>query len=81
MFCPSSHHLIDLSDWPKEEWEALIQLALEIEREPGRFYGKMGGRILPTLFYEPSTRTQNSFKSAMYRLGGQTLGFSNPQNS
>ena len=46
MFCPSSHHLIDLSDWPKEEWEALIQLALEIEREPGRFYGKMGGRIL-----------------------------------
>ncbi|MGI5856925.1 MAG: aspartate carbamoyltransferase [Candidatus Merdivicinus sp.] len=81
MFCPSSHHLIDLSDWPKEEWEALIQLALEIERDPRRFYGKMGGRILATLFYEPSTRTQNSFKSAMYRLGGQTLGFSNPQNS
>ncbi len=75
------HHLIDLSDWPKEEWEFLIQLALEIERNPRKFYGSMEGRILATLFYEPSTRTQNSFKSAMYRLGGQTLGFSNPQNS
>mgnify|MGYP002562341345 CR=1 FL=1 len=76
-----SHHLIDLSDWPKEEWESLIQLALEIEQNPRKFYGSMEGRILATLFYEPSTRTQNSFKSAMYRLGGQTLGFSNPQNS
>ena len=75
------HHLIDLSDWPREEWESLIHLALKIEQDPRSFYGTMEGRILATLFYEPSTRTQNSFKSAMYRLGGQTLGFSNPQNT
>lgn len=81
MLCSSSRHLIDLSDWPKESWESLIQLALEIEKDPRKFYGRMEGKILATLFYEPSTRTQNSFKSAMYRLGGQTLGFANPKDS
>ena len=75
------NHLIDLSDWPRQNWERIIDLALEIERDPSAFYGRMEGKILATLFYEPSTRTQNSFKSAMMRLGGQCLGFSNPQNS
>lgn len=77
----SVNHLIDLSDWPRQNWEKIIRLALEIEQDPSRFYGRMEGRILATLFYEPSTRTQNSFKSAMMRLGGQCVGFSNPQNS
>ncbi len=77
----SANHLIDLSDWPRQNWEKIINLALEIERNPAKFYGRMEGKILAALFYEPSTRTQNSFKSAMMRLGGQCIGFSNPQNS
>lgn len=77
----SVNHLIDLSDWPRQNWEKIISLALEIEKNPSLFYGRMEGKIMATLFYEPSTRTQNSFKSAMMRLGGQCLGFSNPQNS
>ena len=75
------NHLIDLNDWSRQNWEKIIRLALEIERNPRQFYGRMEGKILAALFYEPSTRTQNSFKSAMMRLGGQCLGFSNPQNS
>lgn len=39
------------------------------------------GRIMATLFYEPSTRTQMSFQAAMLRLGGQIIGFDNPGNS
>ena len=76
-----SHHLIDLSDWPKEEWESLIQLALEIEQNPRKFYGSMEGRILATLFYEPSTRTRLSFEAAMLELGGSVLGFSSANSS
>ena len=40
-----------------------------------------GGKIMATLFYEPSTRTRFSFESAMIRLGGSILGFSEPQTS
>ena len=36
---------------------------------------------MATLFYEPSTRTQMSFQTAMMRLGGKIIGFDNPQNS
>ena len=75
------NHLIDLADLPMEQWDNIIHLALKIEQNPREFFGIMEGKILATLFYEPSTRTQMSFQSAMLRLGGQVIGFSNPQNS
>ncbi len=77
----SCNHLIDLADLPMEQWDNIIHLALKIEQNPREFFGIMEGKILATLFYEPSTRTQMSFQSAMLRLGGQVIGFSNPQNS
>lgn len=74
-------HLIDLNDFPVNEWQEIIDLALKIEQRPADYFGAMSGRILATLFYEPSTRTQMSFQTAMLRLGGQIIGFDNPQTS
>lgn len=77
----SCNHLIDFADFSIEEWDSIINLALKIEKNPKKFADTMKGKILATLFYEPSTRTQMSFQTAMLRLGGQIIGFSNPQNS
>ena len=74
-------HLIDFGDLPREEWDSLYRRASEIIDAPEKFIDVCRGKVSANLFYEPSTRTQNSFKSAMYRLGGQTLGFANPKDS
>lgn len=69
-------HLIDPEDLSMEELEDLMDLGLRMEANPGDYAGCCRGKILGTLFYEPSTRTRLSFESAMLRLGGQVLGFS-----
>ncbi|MCL2014102.1 MAG: aspartate carbamoyltransferase [Oscillospiraceae bacterium] len=69
-------HLIDFNDLTFAEWKKIISQAADIEKYTSRFSGALNGKILGTLFYEPSTRTQMSFKTAMYRLGGQIIGFS-----
>lgn len=74
-------HLIDLSDYPVSWWNKVIDLAEEIKNNPSEFAHKCDGKIMATLFYEPSTRTQMSFQTAMLRLGGQIIGFDNPANS
>lgn len=51
--------------------ERLLAAAAEIEENPGG--ARLDGRILATIFYEPSTRTRFSFESAMLRLGGQVM--------
>lgn len=50
-------------------------------QSPADFRHACDGKILATLFYEPSTRTQMSFQTAMLKLGGRTIGFDNPMNS
>lgn len=75
------NHLIDLTDLKKSEWEEVVELALEISKAPEKYSQKCEGKILATLFFEPSTRTQMSFQTAMLRLGGNVIGFDNPQNS
>ncbi len=74
-------HLIDLNDFSQSEWRTIIQLALKIADNPEEYYGSCHGKIMATLFYEPSTRTQMSFQTAMLKLGGRIIGFDNPQNS
>lgn len=76
-----SQHLIDLNDLTKQQWEDIVSLAVEISHAPERYADCCAGKILATLFYEPSTRTQMSFQSAMLRLGGRIIGFDNPMNS
>lgn len=77
----SFRHLIDLNDFTLEQWDEIIDLALQIKADPQSYYGRCQNKILATLFYEPSTRTQMSFQTAMLRLGGQVIGFDNPSNS
>lgn len=74
-------HLIDLSDYPVSWWKKVISLGEEIKDDPEKFAHKCDGKIMATLFYEPSTRTQMSFQTAMLRLGGRIIGFDNPANS
>ena len=70
-------HLIDPEDLSIEELDALIKLAQKIVHSPREYADACKGKILATLFYEPSTRTRFSFESAMLRLGGNVLGFGN----
>lgn len=74
-------HFIDLNDYPVSWWNKLIKLGAEIYAHPQRYIQACAGKIMATLFYEPSTRTQMSFQSAMIRLGGSIIGFDNPMSS
>ncbi|GIX06377.1 MAG: aspartate carbamoyltransferase [Candidatus Poribacteria bacterium] len=71
--------LVRIDDLNREEMERIFRLAedMEVLRMMGSDLCK--GRILATIFYEPSTRTRLSFESAMLRLGGEVLGFADPQ--
>ncbi len=73
--------LIDPSDFTREEFREIFDLAHEIIKNPEKFSKSCEGKILATLFYEPSTRTRFSFEAAMLRLGGQIIGFSEPNSS
>lgn len=73
--------LIDVLDLSVEEIDSLIQTALDIDKNPGAYSEKCKGKILATLFFEPSTRTRLSFETAMLRLGGQVIGFSQASSS
>ena len=74
-------HLIDPSDFNLEELDEIFKLAHQIISNPKKFSNICDGKILATLFYEPSTRTRFSFEAAMMRLGGKILGFSEPNSS
>ena len=74
-------HLIDLNDYTKATWDKIVGLASLIKKNPHVYKGACTGKIMATLFYEPSTRTQMSFQSAMLRLGGGIIGFDNPEMS
>ncbi len=74
-------HLIDFDELTRQEWEEIYSLAAEIMDNPAAFGSSCQGRLSANLFYEPSTRTNFSFQTAMLRLGGQVFGFSDPNSS
>lgn len=74
-------HLMSPMDFSVEELEQLFDLASSIEQNPAKYAHACEGKILATCFYEPSTRTRLSFESAMTRLGGQVIGFSDAGSS
>lgn len=74
-------HLISPLDFTVEELDKLFDLANDIESNPAKYAHAAEGKILATCFYEPSTRTRLSFESAMLRLGGKVLGFSDAGSS
>lgn len=66
--------LISIADLSKEEILLVLKRAEEIQAKKPK--GLLDGKILASCFYEPSTRTRLSFESAMIRLGGSAIGFS-----
>ncbi|NMA03491.1 MAG: aspartate carbamoyltransferase [Clostridiales bacterium] len=74
-------HIIDASDLSVEELSTIVNLALKMNADPEKFSNLCKGKILATLFYEPSTRTRLSFESAMLRMGGSVIGFSDAETS
>jgi len=68
-------------DLSVDELDEIFTLAHQIIANPNEFSNCCNGKILATLFYEPSTRTRFSFEAAMMRLGGKILGFSEPNSS
>lgn len=73
--------VLEPMDLTVEEMEDLFDLAEDIMNDPKKYAHCADGRLMATLFYEPSTRTRLSFEAAMLRLGGQVLGFSEPNSS
>lgn len=76
-----NRNYIDPSDFSVQELDAVMDLAREIKTHPEQFTEACRGKVLATLFYEPSTRTRFSFEAAMLRLGGSVIGFSEPGSS
>lgn len=70
---------VTMLNFSKEEIEYLLKMASEFEKYPNREMLK--GRIVATLFYEPSTRTRLSFETAANRLGAKVIGFSDAKAS
>ena len=68
-------NLIDILDFTTEEIDGLVRVASDIIECPEKYAEVCRGKILGTLFFEPSTRTRLSFTSAMMSLGGSVLGF------
>jgi len=69
--------LITLAEYSKEKLLYLISMAEEFEAHPNR--NILDGRVLATLFFEPSTRTRLSFETAANRLGARVIGFADPK--
>jgi aspartate carbamoyltransferase catalytic subunit len=73
------HNFVTIADLNKDELMYLIQMAQEFEKHPNRDLLK--GKVVATLFYEPSTRTRLSFETAANRLGARVIGFSDAKAS
>lgn len=73
--------LLEPMDFSLEELNGIFDLADRIIADPQKYAHACDGKLLATLFYEPSTRTRFSFEAAMLRLGGQVIGFSEPNSS
>ena len=67
------HNFVTIADLSKEKILYMIKLAQEFEKHPNREILK--GKVIATLFFEPSTRTRLSFETAANRLGAKVIGF------
>ena len=74
-------HLIEPEDLTLDEILELVDMGLEMYENPKAYSKVCDGKILASLFFEPSTRTKFSFDSAMMRLGGNVIGFSDAETT
>jgi len=69
--------LVTIAEHSREKIEYLINMASEFEKHPNRRL--LEGKVVATLFFEPSTRTRLSFETAANRLGARVIGFADPK--
>jgi aspartate carbamoyltransferase catalytic subunit len=67
--------IISIKDFTREEINYILKIAQAMEPIATKGSDMLKGKILATLFFEPSTRTRLSFEAAMHKLGGSTIGF------
>lgn len=72
-------NLVSIADCSKQQLLEILSLAAKFEENPNRKI--LDGKIVATLFFEPSTRTRLSFETAVNRLGGRVIGFSDAATS
>lgn len=73
--------IISIRDFTRSELDHMLSVADQMEATARKGSNILSGRIMATLFFEPSTRTKLSFESAMHRLGGSSVGFAEPSAS
>ena len=69
--------LVTIAEHSKEKILYMLNMAKEFEAKPNRHL--LDGKVVATLFFEPSTRTRLSFETAANRLGARVIGFSDPK--
>ncbi len=74
-------NLMNITDLTVEEIDELLAVAEDIIANPVKYQDACRHKLLATLFFEPSTRTRLSFESAMHRLGGSVVGFSDSNST
>ena len=74
-----NRNLISITDFSKDEYMKILDLAEEFEKNPIQDIAR--GKVVATLFFEPSTRTRLSFESAANRMGAKVIGFSDATSS
>lgn len=71
--------LVSINDYSKEEILRIVDLAAYFEKNQNQ--NLLKGKVIATLFFEPSTRTRLSFETAINRLGGRVIGFTDSKSS
>jgi aspartate carbamoyltransferase catalytic subunit len=71
--------LVSINDYTREEQLRILEVAKEFEKNPVQ--NILQDYVVASLFFEPSTRTRLSFESAVNRLGGKVIGFSEASNT
>jgi aspartate carbamoyltransferase catalytic subunit len=71
--------IVSIKDFSREEIDHVLKMTDGLEPTARKGSHELDGKIMATLFFEPSTRTRLSFESAMYRYGGNCLGFAEPK--
>ena len=71
--------LVSITDFSKEEQLKILDLAEEFEKQPCQ--NLLQNYVIASLFFEPSTRTRLSFETAILKLGGKIIGFSDASSS
>lgn len=76
-----SRNIVSMRDFRRDELDFILDKATEMIPLAEKGSDMLKGRVLATLFFEPSTRTRLSFESAMLKLGGGVIGFAEPKVS